>query len=427
MDDLVTTFLILLLIILVAFSAFFSASETAFTSVRKVRLQNLSNEGNKRAAKALAMANNYDRLLTTILVGNNLVNIMSSSICTWLFTDWFGAWGVAFATLFMLLVLLSCGEITPKTLAKSNAERYAMEFVPLLSTVMTVLSPICWFFMKMTGTVGKFARKDSKNAPTITEDELVVMIDQIEGEGTLEKSESELIKSAIKFDDKTVSEILIPRVDIVAVEKGSKMDDMKKIFLSSGFSRLPVYEGTIDRIIGVIYAKDFYSKYFDGDKELAEGLMRPVKFLPETTTVARALSEIQRSMVQMVVIVDSYGGTLGIVTLEDVLEELVGEIWDESDEVRHDIVKEADGSFAVLGEANIEDLMEQTGVSFSVGDYDDHTVGGYIQYRLNRVPVKGDRVEKDGVTMIVRATKNRRIKLVQVIVKKDQAKAEQSA
>ena len=416
MEDTLIVLSSVALLALIILSAFFSASETAYTSASKIRLKNLVNDGNKRAGKALHLLDNYEKLLTTILVGNNLVNILASSICTWMFAAFFGDWSVIAATLFMLLVLLTFGEITPKTLAKRHPERIAMLFARPLTFMMIVFTPISICFRALSGSLKP---EDQEEQPTLTEEELSVMIDEIEGEGVLEKSESELIKSAMEFDDKQISEILTPRVDIVAVDKTATMEDMKNVLLSSGFSRIPVYDGTIDRIIGVVYAKDFYSRYFEGAKIKMEDLMRPVKFIPETATVARTLTEIQKSMVQMIVVLDSYGGTVGIVSLEDILEELVGEIWDESDEVQYSIVRESDGSYAVLGEANIFDMMEEIGVEFDTGDYEDHTVGGYIQYKLNRVPVKGDRVENDEVKMIVRTVRNRRVKMVQVTVKKE--------
>lgn len=406
------------LVLLTGLSAFFSASETAFTSIHKIRLKNLVKDGDKKAEKTLALSENYDRLLTTILVGNNLVNILASSLCTLLFTTYFGAIGVAFATVFMLIILLMFGEITPKCIAKSNAEKIAIAVTPVLSIIQTILTPFSWIFLKLSNAIGKHANKDGCDVPTLTEEELVVMIDEIEGEGTLEKTESDLIKSAIEFDDKMVSEILVPRVDIMAVDKTTSMEEMKSVFLSTGFSRIPVFDGTVDRIVGIIYAKDFYARYFEGANIQIEDLARPVKFIPETTTVARTLAEIQKSMVQMAVVIDSYGGTIGIVSLEDILEELVGEIWDESDEVQYPVVGEPDGSYAVLGEANIYDMMDTISAKFDIGEYDGHTVGGYIQYKLSRVPIKGDRVEQEGVKMVVRTTKNRRIKMVQVTVKK---------
>ena len=422
MDETLVVLSSVALVILIALSAFFSASETAYTSINKVRLKNLVNDGNKKAEKALKLSENYEKLLTTILVGNNLVNILASSICTWMFALFFGDWSVIAATLFMLVVLLTFGEITPKTIAKRNPEKVAMLFASPLSFVMALLTPISMLFRALSGSINS---ENADEQPTLTEEELSVMIDEIEGEGVLEKSESELIKSAIEFDDKQVSEILTPRVDIVAVERSATMEDLKNVLLSSGFSRIPVYDGTIDRIIGVIYAKDFYSRYFEGTTAKMEDLMRPVKFIPETTTVARTLTEIQKSMVQMIVVVDSYGGTVGIVSLEDILEELVGEIWDESDEVQYSIVRESDGTYAVLGEANIFDMMEEIGLEFDVDGYEDHTVGGYIQYKLNRIPAKGDRVENDEVKMIVRSVRNRRVKMVQVTLKKDPVQKEE--
>jgi len=422
MDETLVVLSSVALVILIALSAFFSASETAYTSINKVRLKNLVNDGNKKAEKALKLSENYEKLLTTILVGNNLVNILASSICTWMFALFFGDWSVLAATLFMLLALLTFGEITPKTIAKRHPEKIAMLFASPLSFMMVLFTPISMIFRTLSGSINS---ENEGEQPTLTEEELSVMIDEIEGEGVLEKSESELIKSAIEFDDKQVSEILTPRVDIVAVERSATMEDLKNVLLTSGFSRIPVYDGTIDRIIGVIYAKDFYSRYFEGTTTKMEDLMRPVKFIPETTTVARTLTEIQKSMVQMIVVVDSYGGTVGIVSLEDILEELVGEIWDESDEVQYSIVRESDGSYAVLGEANIFDMMEEIGLEFDTGGYEDHTVGGYIQYKLNRIPAKGDRVENDEVKMIVRSVRNRRVKMVQVTLKKDPVQKEE--
>ena len=424
MEDALIVFSSVSLIVLTILSAFFSASETAYTSVSKIRLKNLVNDGNKRAEKALKLSEDYENLLTTILVGNNLVNILASSICTWLFAAFFGDWSVIAATVFMLVVLLTFGEITPKTIAKRHSEKVAMLFARPLAFIMIILMPISICFKALAGSINPQVEEEQ---PTLTEEELSVMIDEIEGEGVLEKSESELIKSAIEFDDKQVSEILTPRVDIVAVDRTASMEDLKNVLLSSGFSRIPVYDGTIDRIIGVVYAKDFYSRYFEKSKVRMEELMRPVKFIPESTSVARTLTEIQKSMVQMIVVVDSYGGTVGIVSLEDILEELVGEIWDESDEVQYSIVRESDGSYAVLGEANIFDMMEEIGLEFDTGDYDDHTVGGYIQYKLNRIPVKGDRVENDEVKMIVRSVRNRRVKMVQVTLKKEPVQKEESS
>ena len=405
------------LVILVILSGMFSATETAYTGANRIKLKKAAEDGNKKAAKAVALQESYDRVLTTILVGNNLVNILASSLCTYVFTESFGSIGVIYATLFMLVVILAVGEITPKSLAKANAERMAIAMAPVLSVLIVIFRPFTWIFEKFSAMVGRHAPSDSDDSPTLTEEELRIMVDEIEEEGEIEAAESTLIKSAMEFDDKSVSEILTPRVDIVAVDKSISMEELKEVFLRSGYSRIPVYNETIDKIVGVVYSKDFYAKYLKGEKDIKiSGIIRRVRFIPESTTVAKALAEIQRSSVQMLVVIDDYGGTVGIVSLEDVLEELVGEIWDESDVVELDIVKDTDDSYTVMGDANINDLMEALERRIDIEEYDGSTVGGFIQYKLQKMPITGDRITVGDVTMIVTSVRNRRIKLVKVTV-----------
>lgn len=400
------------MVILVILSGMFSATETSFTSASKVKLRKIEEEGNKRASKTINLIDNYDKLLTTILIGNNLVNIMSSSLCTFIFTEMFGTIGVMIATIFMLVIILAIGEITPKTLAKGAPERFALAFTPMISFVSKLFHPITVVFMRFTTSV---KRTTSEDSPTLTEEELMIMVDEIEGEGELEQAERDLIKSAILFDDKCVYEIITPRVDIVGVEKRSSMEEARELFIRSGFSRLPVYDGTVDKIIGVIYSKDFYSKYFSPSKDNGiTSIIRRVRYIPESTSVAAALSEIQKSTVQMLVVIDDYGGTIGIVSLEDVLEELVGEIWDESDEIEYDIVKDGDGSYMAKGDTNINALIEETGLRIDTEDYDGATLGGFIQYKLQRSPITGDKVTIDGASMTVTSIRNRRIKYVRI-------------
>jgi len=282
--------------------------------------------------------------------------------------------------------------------------------------VAKIFSPITWVFQKFSSIVNKCANT-GEDTPTLTEEELMIMVDEIEEEGELEEAESDLIKSAIRFDDKCVSEILTPRVDIVGIEKRATMDEVKKLFIRSGFSRLPVYEDTVDKIIGVVYSKDFYAKYFSSSQDNGiASIIRRVRYIPESTSVATALSEIQKSTVQMLVVIDDYGGTVGIVSLEDVLEELVGEIWDESDEIEYDIIRDGDGSFVAKGDANINNLMEEIEMRFDLGEYDGSTVAGFIQYNLQRSPITGDKISVENVTMTVTSIRNRRIKYVRITV-----------
>ena len=416
------------LAVLVLFSAMFSATETAFTSLNRIKLRKLAEEGNRRAAKANRLLDNYEKLLTTILVGNNLVNITASSLSTVLFTRLVGAEvGAVYATVIMLIVILACGEITPKCMAKARPEGFALWITPVISAISTVLTPLTWIFEKISQTVTDRVIRKNGESPTLTEDELVLMVDEIKEEGTLEEEESQLIKSAIRFDDKTVDSILTPRVDVTAIEKGSTMEETRNVFLQSGFSRLPVYDGTIDKIIGVVYSKDFFARYFlVGRDESIRPIVRRVRFIPESTTLAKALDEIQRSTVQMLVVVDDYGGTVGIVALEDILEELVGEIWDESDEIQHDIVSDADGGFTVIGDADISDLMEEIGLRIPLGDYDGTTVGGYIQYRLQKPPIAGDTVREGRLELTVTSVRNRRVRLVKATVDPEEAQGDSS-
>ena len=416
------------LAVLVLFSAMFSATETAFTSLNRIKLRKLAEEGDRRAAKANRLLDNYEKLLTTILVGNNLVNITASSLSTVLFTRLVGAEvGAVYATVIMLIVILACGEITPKCMAKARPEGFALRITSVISAISTVLTPLTWIFEKISQTVTDRVVRKNGESPTLTEDELVLMVDEIKEEGTLEEEESQLIKSAIRFDDKTVDSILTPRVDVTAIEKGSTMEETRNVFLQSGFSRLPVYDGTIDKIIGVVYSKDFFARYFlVGRDESIRPIIRRVRFIPESTTLAKALDEIQRSTVQMLVVVDDYGGTVGIVALEDILEELVGEIWDESDEIQHDIVSDADGGFTVIGDADISDLMEEIGLRIPLGDYDGTTVGGYIQYRLQKPPIAGDTVREGRLELTVTSVRNRRVRLVKATVDPEEAQGDSS-
>ncbi|MDR3205822.1 MAG: hemolysin family protein [Candidatus Methanoplasma sp.] len=416
-----------MLAVLVVMSAYFSASETAYSTMNVIRVRNLANEGDRRAQKAAERREDYERLLTTILVGNNIVNIAASSICAMIFTEVFGLIGAVYATVFMATVILVCGEITPKTLAKRNAERYALRFAGSLHVAEIVLAPIAFVFMKLTGAISKGAKNDSAESPSLTEDELVVMIDEIGDEGTLEKRETELIKSAIQFDDVKVSEILTPRVDMTAVDIRTSREDMKKTFLETRFSRIPVYDGTIDRIVGAVNSKDFFFSYVNGTQFELKDIIRTVKFVPETASIATLLGDLQKASAQLAVVLDNFGGTVGIVTMEDVIEELVGDIWDENDEVEHPVTKEEDGSYTVLGEANIFDAMEQIGLPFDPDGFHAHSVSGFIHHRLERIPQVGDVIETDNATILVKSMKSRRIKEAKIIPDRDRGDAQETS
>ena len=395
--------------VLIVLSAFFSMSETAFTSANQVRLKKMAKDGDAKAQRCLDILGNYDKFLTTILIGNNLVNIGASSLATTMF----GILLIAMepstvsvvSTVVMTVLVLICGEITPKTVAKRNPEKYAMRVCTLVHYVEVLFSPLSWLFTKFTNAIGRRAGGD---APTMTEDELEVMIDEIEDDGVIEESERNLIKSAIRFDDTPVGEVYVPRVDVVAIEESASNEELGKVIGSSGFSRIPVYRDSIDNIVGMVYSKEFYSNVLEGREFSIKTLEKPVRYVPETMSIATVLSDFQKSKVHMAVVLDSYGGTMGIVTMEDVLEELVGEIWDEDDVIQQDMVPDGDGKYSVKGDANVFDVMEKLGVDFDPGEYDDYSVSGYVFYRLGRSPVRGDMVSTGPVVITVKSVKGRR-------------------
>lgn len=408
--DTLTLILIIAIILLVSLSALFSASETAYTSLNQVRLKNYAYDGVRNASVALENYENFDKILTTVLIGNNVVNTASSTLCTMLCTLYFPeAYGVLIATVLMITVLLIFGEVTPKTLAKKNPERFAIKVANVIKVISIIFAPLVWAFLALTRFLSR--NKDGEEQVTLTEDELYVMIDEIEEEGTLEKRESELIKSAIQFDDIKVSEIYTPRVDLVAIDVRTDNEEMKRIFIESEFSRIPVYDTNIDRIIGAIYSKDFYARYVENRDFKLTDIIRPVKFVPENTSIATLLSELQRTKIHLAVVLDNFGGTMGIVSMEDILEELVGEIWDESDDVKIAVVAEPDGSYTVLGDADMEESMDKMGLEFRPEeDFESGSVSGYIHHRLEKIPRVGDSVELDCATITVKSMKSRRIK-----------------
>jgi putative hemolysin len=310
---------------------------------------------------------------------------------------------------FMITILLVFGEVTPKTIAKRNPEIFAIRVAKIIRFATMIMAPVIWAFLALTRLISK--KMGAVENHTLTEDELVVMIDEIEEEGTIEKSERDLIKCAIHFDDIRVNEIYTPRVDIVAASVKVTVEEMKELFIRTEFSRIPIYEETIDRIVGAIYSKDFFAQYVTNSGLKITDIIRPVKFVPENTSIATLLSDLQRSTIHMAIVLDNFGGTLGIVSMEDILEELVGEIWDESDDVKIYVKKEEDGSFTVLGDADMFDVMKEIGLEFNPGeDFENGNVSRFIYHKLEKIPKNGDSIELDNVTIVVKSMKSRRIK-----------------
>ena len=398
------------LVILVAMSAYFSATETAFTSLNRIRMKNKADNGSVRAAKTLELAEDYDRLLSTILIGNNIVNISATTVATVLCTKWFHEYGPTVSTVALTIIILIFGEISPKSLAKESPEAIAMAVTPLLRFFTVVLAPVNFLFGLWKKLMSLVFR--SKGDDGITEEELVGMVDQAENEGGLDEHESDLIRAAIEFNDLEVSAILTPRVDLIAVEEEESMEKAASLFVESGYSRLPVYHETIDNIVGVIHEKDFYAARYRGETILAQ-LKAPVIYTTANTKISDLLRILQSRKAHMAVVVDEYGGTVGIATLEDILEELVGEIWDEHDEIIETFRKQEDGSYLIACSANLDDMYDLFEVK---GQCDAATVSGWVMEQVGRVPEEGDHFQAEGLDVTVTKVEHRRVLEVRVQV-----------
>ena len=394
------------LVVLVALSAFFSASETAFSSLNQIRLKSRAEDGDNSAARVLAMAEKYDKLLSTILIGNNIVNIAAASIGTIIFTKMLGAErGATMSTIVLTIIVLIFGEVTPKSLAKEMPEKVATAVSPFLVLLMALMTPLTWLFTQWKKLLGHFVH--SGEADTITEGELMTMVSEAENDGELTDRESELIRSAIEFDDVEVEEILTPRVDVVAVEDDIPLEELAQTFAESGYSRLPVYHGTIDNIIGVVHEKDFYIARLKKATKI-DDLVVPTLYTTGSTQISQLLRTLREQHHHLAVVVDEYGGTEGIITLEDILEELVGEIWDEHDEVTEDFRKQSDGSWLVSGSASVDDLYEELDLP-EEEDIDSNTVNGLVQEKTCHLPKVGDRFTLGSYDGVVTRTAKRRV------------------
>lgn len=415
------------IILLIIMSAFFSATETAFSSVNKIRLKHEASNGNKKAARALKIAENFDKTLTTILVGNNIVNILSTSLGTVICTELFGAKGVGIATAAMTVLILIFGEIMPKSLAKENAEKFALSFGGLLNVFIVVLTPVTFIFRGLKNLVSKIFKSGS-DAPSVTEDELKYIIDEIEEEGVLEEQESDLVRSALEFDDKNVSEVLIPRVRITAVEKNDSLEHIRELFFTEQYSRMPVYEKNIDNIIGFIHERDFFKlTVSDEHAEGIESIIHEVIYITEFQTVSEVLARMQKEKIHMAIIKDQYGGTYGMVTMEDLIEELLGEIYDETDEEDHSFIKISDNEYDAAADFNLREFEEKLGLPEDTIKSESYTLGGWALELFGRIPQAGDEV-KDGIftLKVLEAEENRIIRLKITVDKPDESENKDS-
>ena len=360
-------FKIILVVVMMIFSALFSSTETAYSSVNKLRLKNYAGQGNKKAAKALKLANKFGEVLTAVLIGSS---------------------GAAVSTVVITVLVLVFCEVLPKSYAKKNAERLALAFAAPLSVLVTIFKPFVYILNKLSSVISK----GGEEAPSVTEDELKFMIDEIEEQGVIEEQESELVKSALEFDEISVNEILIPRVKVVGIEIGSTIEEIKETLCQEMYSRLPVYEKSLDDIIGIITNKAFFKMLSEGGNDI-KSIIQEVPHISDTLLISEAMRKMQRSKVHLAVVTDQYGGTKGIVTLEDIIEELVGEIYDEDDEIENNIVMLSADKYEVAGDMSVSDFLSRLDLDEDLVQTDYTSVGGWITDVLEHIPESGEVAE----------------------------------
>ncbi len=399
-----------IIIFCIILSSYFSATETAFSTANRIRLKNLAEKGNKKAALAVKLSDNYDKLISTILIGNNIVNILASSLATILFIELlkngkYAGFASTLSTLVTTVTVLIFGEISPKTIAKKKAEKFAMFSAPIMKFFMVILTPLTFLFGLLQKLLSKMFKEDDDSG--MTEEELISIIEEAEEDGNIDEEESTLIKSAIEFNDLEVADIFTPRIDITAVPYDAKKEEVEKLFKESGYSRLPVYEETLDNIVGLLYYKDFFSVSF---KHISE-ILKPVMYVAKNQQINDLLKELQDKQLHLAVVMDEYGSTAGIVTLEDILEEIVGEIWDEHDEKVEEFKEIGEREYIVSGKANISKILDNLDID---EEAEALTVNGWAMTELGKLPEAGDSFESFGLDVKVLEMDGRRVKNVHI-------------
>ena len=401
--------------LLVLLSALFSAMETAFSFANKIRIQQSADGGNKRAKTAQYIIEHFDNALTAILICNNIVNLGCSSIATVLCLNIFGNIGSAIATGATTLLVLTFGEVIPKCLAKENCDSFSLSTAGLLRVLMIILAPLVFVFIKLKALALRIAG-GHEDTPSVTENELKYIVESIEEEGVLEESESEMVRSALDFDETTAEEILTPRVDVVFLSVDDSPEKIKEIIIENRYSRIPVYENTTDTVIGILHTRDYLEALADGNVPNLRDLLQAPYFVFKTQQLSKILSHFKRTKVHMAIVTDEYGGTLGIVTMEDLLEEIVGEIWDEDEEIERTHYKIGNNEYLVNGDFELDEMLELYDMDENAIESDAVTVGGYILDHAGNVPHKRESFEADGFRFTVMEVENQRI--MRVVVKR---------
>ncbi|MCI9070715.1 hemolysin family protein [Clostridium sp.] len=412
MDDNVPI-LIVVIAILIIMSAYFSATETAFSSLNKIKLKNLAVNGSKRAENTLKLTKKFDSILSTILIGNNIVNIASASIATIVFTEFFGNAGVTLSTIVMTIVVLIFGEISPKSLAKESPEKFAMFSTPILKGLLILFTPLNFLFGLWKRIISKVIKVEEISIEV--EEELLTIVEEAEIKGGIDEHESKLIRSAIEFNDLDADQILTARVDLISIPKEATIEEVRKVFKENKFSRIPVYESNIDNIIGVIHEKDFYD-ILDENKDTIDSIIKPIVYVTSNTKISELLKKFQYLKNHMAVVIDEFGGTMGIITLEDVLEELVGEIWDEHDEIVEYFKKLDENRYSVICSVSLANFFEEFSMKEEIDDFEVQTVNGWIVNEFGYLPKIGESFLYKDLNIYISKIEGRRVK--EIIVEK---------
>lgn len=403
------TISLIIIAICIAMSAYFSATETAFSALNHIRIKNMAEKGNSRAALVLKLSANYNNLLSTIPIGNNIVNIAMTSLTTVLFVRWMGGdQGASVATLVTTVVVLIFGEVSPKSIAKESPEAVAMFSAPLLRILIFLLTPFNFLFAQWKKLLSKIIKSSEDRG--ITDEELLTIVEEAQQEGGIDEQESNLIRRAIEFMDLETVDIYTPRVDIVAIPSDAAKQEIADLFLETGYSRLPVYDEDIDHIIGVVNQKDFHNYIFN-TKQALNSIIRPVLFITPNMKIGTLLKNLQAGKSHIAIILDEFGGTEGLVTMEDIVEELVGEIWDEHDEVIQEIQPVSQDEYLVMGSTNVDKLFEKLGIE---KEFEVITVSGWVMEYMECLPKENDSFISDGLEVTVLKMNDRRIEQVRV-------------
>ena len=399
----------LILAAMILLSAYFSATETAFSSLNRTRIKALAEKGNKRAALVCRLSDNYDKLLSTILIGNNIVNLSAASLSTLLFVKICGNSGATISTVVLTVLVLIFGEITPKNIAKDSPERFAMFSAPFINLLITIFLPLNFIFSLWKKLVAKIFHTQSSSK--MSQDELLMMVEEVQQDGSIDPNEGELLRNAIEFDELRAEDILTHRVDLEAVDASDSKEEIAKAFSDSKFSRLLVYEESIDHIVGVIHLKDFFTKDGVTQKPLSD-IITPALFVLTTDRIDNILRRLQKEKSHIAVVVDEYGGTCGIVTMEDILEELVGDIWDEHDEEDEDFCQLDSDTYLIDGSATMDDLCEL--LDIDTPETDSVSVGGWVMEQLGHIPVEGDEFDYLELNVRVMEMDHHRVSLIRI-------------